>query len=177
VRRIPAAADRRHLSPFSQTFVEPELMRMPAQESEGLPPRVELSRLQHGLLKAALLGEQLPGGGSARLADQAFILRHPQIYLSDENLAGAISLEGLPKPLRIVSGKDVRHEADVQGDVAYLRFLPPHETADGIWLTLEARLYSGDPSQHSMGLSSVQVKLRKVDGGWELTGESRGLAS
>jgi len=139
----------------------------------------ELARLQGLLLKAVLLNEPLPGGaGQPRMADLSFILRHPHIYLSEENLAGKISVGGLPKPLRVVSPEEVRELAREEGDVAYLRFQPPKEEGDGeVWLTLEGRLATRDEAQSALGLSSVQVKFRKADGGWESTGETRALAS
>lgn len=145
--------------------------------STSLPPRKDLGRLQQMLLKAALFEEPLPGGGSARLADLGFILRHEQIHLLDEHLAGPVSLEGSVKPIVVVSLADVRREAAAHGELAYLRFLPPEADDEGeVWLTLEGQLAIGDTRQHPMGLSRLQVKLREVDGHWSLTGDTRALA-
>lgn len=150
---------------------------MPKQEST--PSDRELARLQELLLKAVLLDEPPPGGaGLPRLADLSFILRHTHVFLSEENLAGKISIEGLPKPLRVVSPEELRGLAREGGDVAYLRFQPPAGEGDGeVWLTLEGRLATRDEAQGSLGLSSVQVKFRKGGDGWQSTGETRALAS
>jgi hypothetical protein len=150
---------------------------MPSSKAKGLPSKKELADVQQSVLKAVLLGEPLPGGGSAQLADLAFILGHRKINLLDENLAGPMSIKGLPKPLRVVSLEEIRREADTQDNVAYLRFLPPRAAEDGgIWVTLEGRLATSDKRQTPMGLSSIQVKLRKTGTGWEATGETRALA-
>ena len=145
--------------------------------SARVPPKRELARIQQMVLRAALLGEPMPDGGSVRLSDQAFILRHPEIYLLDENLAGTISIEGLPKPVRVLSRQDIRREVKAQGDVAYLTFRPPQPADDGgVWLTLEGKLETSDSNRQSMGLSSVQVELREVNGRWSATGGTRELA-
>jgi hypothetical protein len=151
---------------------------MPKRNSESSPPRKTVAHLQEVLLKAALLNQPLPGGGRpVRLSDLSFILRHQFIYVSDVNLAGEISDEGLPKPLRTVSKEEVQKLARDEGDLAYLQFRPAEELEDGvIRLTLEGRLATQDPGQHPMGLSSIQVKFRKVGDLWESTDEPTALA-
>jgi hypothetical protein len=151
---------------------------MSKRKSKSMPPGKTIARLQEMLLKAALLNQPLPGSSRPpHLPDLAFILRHPHIYLSDENLAGKISVEGLQKPLSIMSQEDLKKEVRAQGDVAYLHFRPPEEVDGAIRLTLEGKLIMQDPNQHPMGLSSIQVKFRKVGEQWESTDEHAALAS
>ena len=130
-------------------------------------------------MKAALLNEPLPGSSRpTRLSDLDFILRHPNIYLSEENLAGKISGEGLPKPLHITSDEELRKEAAEQGDVAYLHFRPAEQLDDDtIRLTLEGKFLTRDPGQHPLGLSSLQVKFRKVGDRWEIIDDPVAMAS
>lgn len=151
---------------------------MPTRTSDSLPPRKTIAHLQGILLRAAILNQPLAGGSRpVRLSDLTFILRHPHIYLSDENLAGKISDDGLPKPLRVMSQEDLQKKASAEGDVAYLHFQPPDEADGAIRLTLEGKLYTQDPNQQPLGLSSVQAKFRKVDGRWESTDGPVALAS
>ena len=151
---------------------------MSKRKSKSLPAGKTLARLQEMLLKAALLNEPLPGSSRPlHLPDLQFILRHPHIYLSDENLAGKISVEGLPKPLRIMSQEDLQKAARTEADVAYLHFQPPDAVEDTVRLTLEGKLITQDPNQHPMGLSSIQVKFRKVGNRWDAEGDAAALAS
>lgn len=161
----------------------PEVMLLTKRKTKA-PPKAPpsgktIADLQETLLKAALLNQPLPGSERPlRLSDLAFILRHPHIYLSDENLAGKISVEGLPQPLRVMTRENLEEEARQSGDVAYLHFQPAEETEDGaIRLTLEGKLALQDTSQHPLGLSSIQVKFRKVGARWESTDEPVAMAS
>lgn len=151
---------------------------MSKRNSKSSPSRKTVAHLQDVLLKAALLNQTLPGSSRPlRLSDLSFILRHPHIYLSDANLAGKISDEGLPKPLRVVSQEELQKLARDEGDVAYLQFRAPEQLDDGaIRLTLEGKLVTQDPGQHPMGLSSIQVKFRKAGDLWESTDEPIALA-
>ena len=150
---------------------------MSESNSEDLPRRQVIASLQEMLLRAALLGEALPGGrGPTRLADLHFILRHPHVCLSEDNLAGKPSAEGLPKPLRVMSRDELKKEAAAQGDLAYLQFRPAEPVEGGVRLTLEGKLATGDGRQ-TAGLSSVQVKFRKVGDGWETFGDPVAMAS
>ena len=124
--------------------------------------------LQETVLKAVLLGQHLPGSGqTARLPDKAFIFRHPNVYVSDENLAGQFSLEGLSKPIRIVSTKALQREAKDKGEIAYLRFSAPEIKGDTVALTLEGKIVSTDPNRVPLGLSSVHFTFKKVNDKWE----------
>ena len=128
----------------------------------------ELGKLQETVLKAVLLGEKLPGSEqTARLPDKAFILRHPNVYVSDENLAGQFSLEGLSKPIRIVSTKTLQREAQDKTEIAYLKFSAPEVKGDAVALTLEGKIVSADPSRVPLGLSSIHFTFKKVGDKWE----------
>jgi hypothetical protein len=131
------------------------------------PSAKTIAQLQAKLLKAALLRQPLPGSSQpVQLSDLQFIFRHPKIYLLDENLAGKISVEGLPKPLEVIKKEGLQKLAEKEGDVAYLRFQPPEVGDDTVRLTLEGKLATKDASQNPMGLSSVQVRFRKDDKEW-----------
>ena len=148
---------------------------MAESESESLPKDSVIASLQKTLLKAALLGETLPGGSRPlRLSDLDFILRHEHIYLSDENLAGDISVEGLPKPLRVMSREELQKQAEAEGDLAYLHFRPAEAVGGGVRLTLEGKLAA---SAQPLGLSSVQVKFRDAGGHWESFDDPVAMAS
>ena len=151
---------------------------MAKRKSKSTQSDKTIAHLQEMLLKAALLNQPLPGGSrQIHLSDLSFILRHPYIYLSDENLAGKISVEGLQKPLRVMTREELREAATAEGDVAYLHFQPPEEMDGALRLTLEGKLATQDQSQHPLGLSSIQVKFRKVDDNWESVDEPIALAS
>ena len=127
-----------------------------------------LRHLQELILKAVLTGQPLPH--SARplnFPDISYIMGHSSIYLSNENLFGTTSIEGLPKPLRILSPEELSQEAREQGDLAYLLFRPPEKEDNSVRLTLEGRIAPRDPQQRMLGLSGVQVRFREDGGEWK----------
>jgi phage tail tube protein FII len=142
---------------------------MSSEDAKSLPPDEVLHHLQETLLRAALTQQPLPHNERPlNFPDLAFILRHPNIFLSGENLFGAIVVEGLPKPLRILSTEELAQEAVREGDIAYLRFQPPQATGErSISLTLEGRIATQDTQQRVMGLSGVQVKFTEDGGEWK----------
>jgi len=126
-----------------------------------------LRHLQPLLLRAILLGEPLPGSGqSLSVPDLRFVLRQPAILLSSENLAGSVSLEGLPKPLHVLSAEELTEESRKQGEVAYLRFQPAKQKADTVQLTIEARLATADTERTPLGLGGTQVVFQRVGDEW-----------
>ncbi len=148
--------------------MKPSRRKSNQQAAQAKLSTKELRELQKTVLKAVLLGQQLPGSGQkARLPDSAFIMRHPDIYLSDENLAGRISLQGLSKPLRIVSTMALQGEVRDKGEIAYLRFSAPDMKVDTVVLTLEGKIVSKDPNRLPLGLSSVHCTFKKVNDKWE----------
>jgi len=141
-------------------------------------PDEALGHLQETLLRAVLSRESLPGGGQpVDLPDLPFVLRQPAVFLSNENLAGSLSLEALPVPVHILSQEDMVEEARESGDRAYLHFQRTQEEGDAVRVTLEAKIIPQDPGQHALGLSGVQVKFRKVDGQWVTVEDPRFLAT
>lgn len=141
---------------------------MPEVQSQSLPSDEVLRQLQETLLKAILLKERLPGGNQPIMfPDLSFILGQPTIVLVDENLAGPVTIEQPPKPIRIMSREDLLLEARTKGDIAYLLFRPPQGEDKSVKLTLEAKIAPCDPTQLTLGLSGVQVKFQKVTGQWE----------
>ena len=127
-------------------------------------------KLQESLVKAVLLGQPLPGYDQPiKLPDMEFVTRGPFIYLIDTNLAGVFDLQGLPKPLKIVSLETLREETQQRGEVTYLQFHVNEASESVIELRLEARIASSDPQRGELGLSSVQVKFSKQGDEWKAT--------
>jgi hypothetical protein len=140
---------------------------MPRDDSPAADKAVR--RLQELLLTAVLLRRPLPGVDRALvLPDLDFVLREESVVVANENLAGSLSLEGLARPVRILSPDDIREEASRRGDVAYLRFEPAERAGDAIRLTLQARMAPSDPGRGVLGLSGVQLRFREVAGEWEV---------
>ena len=132
-----------------------------------LPDDETLRHLQTLLLRAILLGEPLPGSGqSLSVPDLRFVLRQPAILLSSENFAGSVSIEGLPKPLHVLSPEELIEESRQQGEVAYLRFQPAQQNADTVQLTIEARLATADTERAPLGLGGTQVVFQRVGEEW-----------
>jgi hypothetical protein len=127
-----------------------------------------LLKLQESMVKAVLLGQSLPGHDQPiKLPDLEFVTRQQFIYLVDTGLATGFALQGLPKPLKIVSVDTLRQEAQQSGEIAYLQFHVNEATESAIDLRLEARIASSDPQRGELGLSSVQVKFSKQGDQWK----------
>lgn len=58
-------------------------------------------------------------------------------------------------------------EAHSGGEVAYLYFHPPVVGNNEVVLTLAGKMIPQDPNQGELGLSSVSVKFRKINGEWQ----------
>jgi len=126
--------------------------------------------MQQLLLRSVLAGDPLPGSGeTVRLADLAFATRDGKVLLSDADLGGRPSVPGASTPIRIVTPASAAREAKDDQALAYLRFHPPQIDADGVWLMLSGEM-AAPGGAGTMGLSSVRVKFRKVDGAWEAVG-------
>jgi hypothetical protein len=137
-----------------------------------------LAGLQRSLLEAVLLDRPLPGAGRApAFGDRDFLLARPTIVLLDENLAGSLSLDGLPRPVRRLSRDELLEEARREGDVPHLRFSAPEPVGENVRLMLSADIASADPERHVLGLSSVLATFRAADGDWEVEGEAVSLAT
>ena len=127
-----------------------------------------LLKLQQSMVKAVLLGQPLPGHDTpVRLADLEFVMRHQFIYLIDNNLASGFDLQGLPKPLKIVSLETLRREQQGE-DVTYLQFHVNESSESVVDLRLEARIAASDPQRGELGLSSVQLKFSKQGDEWQV---------
>ena len=132
-----------------------------------LPDDETLRHLQTLLLRAILQDQPLPGSGqSLSVPDLRFVLRQPAILLSSENLAGSVSIEGLPKPLHVLSPEELIEKSREQGEVAYLRFQPAKHKADTVQLTIEARLATADTERAPLGLGGTQVVFQRVGDEW-----------
>jgi hypothetical protein len=145
---------------------------MRSDSSPKLASDEVIRRLQETLLGAVLMGRPLPGSNQpTSFPDFSFIERQPVVYLAEENLSGAISVEGLPKPLRILPRDELLKEARAHGDLTYLYFHPPVEEGGALRFTLEAKIIPQNPEHHALGLSGLQVKFHQADGRWETTSD------
>jgi hypothetical protein len=142
-----------------------------ARDSQSLPSNEILRRLQEALLRALLLGVPLPGSERpVRFPDLPFILRQPYVLLVDDNLAGPISIDEWPHPIRILPRETLMQEARTKGELTYLQFKLPVVREDAIELTLEARL-APHFRQGALGLSSIHAKFRNIAGEWQVAGD------
>ena len=137
-------------------------------ETQTLPSDEAVGHLQELMLRAVLTNQPLPHSSRPlNFPDISYIMRHPGIYLSNENLFGQVSIEGLPKLLRVLSPEELSQEAREHGDLAYLLFRPPEKESGSVRLTLEGRVVPRDTQQRPMGLSGVQVRFRFDAGEWK----------
>ena len=116
-----------------------------------------------------LLSQSLPGYSQPiSFPDLSFVLGHSEIFLVDEHLSGPMSIEGSPKPIRILSNEALLAEAQRHGDISYLRFQPPEVNGDTVRVTLEARIAPSDPNKGILGLSSIHVSFSRVADAWKV---------
>lgn len=136
-----------------------------------------LLQLQIVVLKAVLLGEPLPGQHQpVRFPDLPFVTRQPAIYLLDRNLSGPITIEGYPRPIRILPLDSLLRESQTRGDdIAYLQFQPPEMVGDAVRLVLEAKIATRLNHSH-LGLSNLQVLFTKTEAGWQVLDEPINMA-
>lgn len=128
----------------------------------------DLREVQELLLRAVLRGEMLPGSRDlTAFPDLRFVMDQPEIVLSDENLAGRLGVEDAPRPVRVAPRSELL-ERGGQEDRVYLRFGPPQSTGDTVMITLEARIVSGDPGRHALGLGGIQVRFQRVGSSWQV---------
>lgn len=147
-------------------------------ETQLLPSNEVIKHLQEMLLNGVLMGRSLPGSGQPiSFPDSSLIQSQPTIFLRDENLAGPLSIDGLAKPIRILSLEDLQQEARRHGDLTYLCFHPPLKENDAIRLTLEAKIIPKDPTHYALGLGGIQVVFHEVEGRWEAMGDQSQFAT
>ena len=157
------------LYPFEEDW---EKISMPKYQLQSIMPDEVLGQLQELLLKAVLLGQQLPGTDQPiRFPDLPFILRQSPVLLIDENVANSISIKEVSTPVRILSQETLLQEARTRGDITYLHFQPLRVEDDIVQLTIEAKICPRNPGQPILGLSGVQVMFQKVSGEWQVVGE------
>jgi hypothetical protein len=132
-------------------------------------PTEALRELQGLLIGAVLRGEILPGGDQPlSFPDLPFVLREPEVFVLDQNLAGPLTVRDAPKPVRVVSIGALREEARPRGEVAYLRFGEAETEDDLVRMTLEALVATEDPDRRPMGLAGMSARFERVNGSWKL---------
>lgn len=125
--------------------------------------------LQGLILRAALLGETLPGTDQpVQFPDLPFITGHTPVTLLDENLDKHISVNNPGMQIRVLTQNDIRAQAALEGDTVYLHFQPPGVQENTIYLSLQAEIISSHPDKQRLGLSGMRVGFRKVNGHWEV---------
>lgn len=147
-------------------------MSMAGVQSELHLPDEALGQLQGTILRAVFSRQRLPGSQQPiQFPDLSFILRQSTIFLVNENLAESFSFTDSLKPVRILSSEALRREAQLQGDIAYLRFQTPQVENNVVRLTLEAKIASSDTNQQPLGLSGMQVRFQEVACQWKAVEE------
>jgi hypothetical protein len=128
-----------------------------------------LGYLQGLILRAALLGEALPGTDQRiHIPDLPIINEHKPVILLDENLEAHISFNSLSILIRVLSKDEVRAQTVLEGDTVYLHFQPPQFQEGTTHLSLQAEIVSSDPSKQRLGLSGMRIGFRKVDDHWDV---------
>ena len=131
-----------------------------------------ISNLQELLLRAILVGGTLPGHPEPiDFPDLHLLMRKPEIYLAQENLADEVALDELGKPLLIMSMPDLENLARQRGNTPYLAFLPPVESENEVQLTLVARIAPQAASTEPLGLGGVQITFSDSQGAWAVSKE------
>ena len=121
----------------------------------------DLAALQQTVLESALTGRTLPGADRAiRLPDLEWVLRGPEILLSDEDLAGSPTLDFPQHPLRIVAPDAV------PPDTAYLKLSHSTTADDAVRVRIEVELKPPAGQQKAVGLSAMSVTFQKQNGEW-----------
>ena len=138
------------------------------RSTRGSGPRAtpaEVAELQTRLLASVLTGVPLPGATEPlSFPDLAFLQRSTPVLLLDRNLAGPLGAGA--RVVRVLSAAELEREARARPGAAYLEFQAPELGPDAVGLTLHGRVHA--PVGHgTLGLSSVHVRFRRVQGRWE----------
>lgn len=135
-------------------------------------PGRTLGEVQRSLLDAVLGNtSSLPVDRDIALPDVSFVLGHQPVVVADENLLEPERLEALSRPVEIQRLNAIRQRAQVEGNIAYLRFEPVERRDDTVCLTLKAEIAPRDPDQGLLGLSGVRICFREAADEWEAIGE------
>jgi hypothetical protein len=130
------------------------------------------------MLEAILSGSPLPGHSrSLGLPDLPLVLSQPAVVLSSQNLGGPIRVEGVRKPIYIVSEEAIQERAQREGDLLYLRFQPPQSVLGGVLLTLEIRIAQRERGLPVLGMSGVQVTFRQSGERWQAAEDTAAFAA
>ena len=130
-------------------------------------PKAEIGKLQGMLLTALFSGQPLPGANTPmNFPDLPTVVSQPNVILADENLDQKVQVKGSPKPVKILSLAEIRAQARAGQDLIYLHFQPANVGDDSVGLTLAAKIMPANPDQRTLGLSTVQIKFRKVGAEW-----------
>ena len=130
----------------------------------------ELGALQQILISSVLTGSPLPGASQpASLPDLDWVLRQPEILLSDEDLMGNPSVDSPSRLLRIVTASELKPGS------AYLQLSHSGTSDSAVTLRMEVRVASA-PGTRAALLSSIMVMFRHEAGQWIVPDEPVMLA-
>jgi hypothetical protein len=128
-----------------------------------------LGYLQALTLRATLLSETLPGTDQPiHFPDLPLITQRKPVILLDDNLAPHTSLNTGSIPIRVLPKDEVLALAALGNDIVYLHFQPPQFQENTIHLSLQAGIFSSDPSKQRLGLSGMRVGFKKENDHWEV---------
>lgn len=131
----------------------------------------DVAHLQEVMLKAAALGQRLPGLQQPIILPFGCQLRsgssHP---LLTDNLSPAFNLDDVPSVLRPMSSAEYRSEFPGDAGSYYLSFQPPGVSPRRIRLVISALRGSpgGDPPPREVG--NLQAEFHYADGRWIAVG-------
>ena len=119
------------------------------------------------LLTALLSGQPLPGSDTPmNFPDLPTVVSQPNVIIADENLDQKVEVKASPKPVKILSIDEIREQARTGQNLIYLHFQAPEVGENSVGLTLSAKIMPANPDQHTLGLSTVQIKFKKVGSEW-----------
>jgi hypothetical protein len=143
---------------------------MPKPRPRRRVTKREIGELQAALLRSLLTGAPLPGGtAAARLPDEAFILREPDVYVEEANVVGRLAVGAPSRSVRVLSREGIRARTGPGEGPAYLSFETPEIEGTQVTLTVRARIASPTGGRDPV-LSTVQVTFRRVGDAWETFG-------
>ncbi|MBC7887823.1 MAG: hypothetical protein H7Z13_08025 [Ferruginibacter sp.] len=128
----------------------------------------DLTQLKEEVLRAVLNDGSLPGT-SQRLTfpDLPFALTQPVVYLVDEDIKNAISIEKINKSVQVVSEDFLHQDTAKPGKSIFFQFETTEQDRDHLLLSLHTKVFS-PADQRTQNLSSMQMNFQKVGTGWRM---------
>lgn len=109
--------------------------------------------------------------------DLHLVVAQSDIYLIDTAIKSDMYIKTLNKPVKLVSEERLRQVAGNVGKVVYLQFQTAALESDSVTLRLEAKIMSAMLNHRKMNLSSMELKFKKNDDGWNMIEQPTSLSS